>query len=97
VIGRFLDTKAARFAKFCKEPEISEHLFENVRSRWSSNPNRILEESLEIMEVFDFLSNFMLLHILDEPYTILSWRGKLRKARHHKEAADFILDSVTPS
>ncbi|KAF9883050.1 hypothetical protein FE257_004304 [Aspergillus nanangensis] len=56
------------------------------------NANCTLEESLEIMEVFDFLSNFMLLHILAEPYTILSWRGKLCKARHREEAADFILD-----
>ncbi|KAL2841290.1 hypothetical protein BJX68DRAFT_173037 [Aspergillus pseudodeflectus] len=71
-MGRFLDTKAAQLAKFC-EPTTSEQLFRNVRERWSYNPNRTLEESLEVLEAFDIVSNFMLLHILKDPDTILRW------------------------
>ncbi|KKZ59232.1 hypothetical protein EMCG_05415 [[Emmonsia] crescens] len=40
---------------------------------WSKNLNHTLEESFEILEVFDFMSNFMLLHILKEPGTLVEW------------------------
>lgn len=76
-MGRFLDTKAAQLAKFC-EPTISEQLFRNIGERWSYNPNRTLEESLEVVEAFDIVSNFMLLHIFENRDTILCWAITLK-------------------
>jgi hypothetical protein len=89
VMGRFLDTKAAQVAKFC-EPTTSEQLFRNIGERWSYSPNRTLEESLEVLEAFDIMSNFMLLHILDDPDTILRWANTLND--EEEMAQNFTLD-----
>lgn len=78
VMGRFLDTKAAQLAKFCDLPATSERLFENIGERWSYNSSRTLAESLEVLETFDIVSNFMLLHILGDPDTILRWEYTLK-------------------
>lgn len=72
VMKRFLDTKMLQFATF-RESLHTYNLFENIRRMWSENLNRTLEESLEALELFDFTSNFMLLHILEEPGTLSGW------------------------
>jgi hypothetical protein len=88
-MGRFLDTKAAQFAKCCVVPKTSEQLFDNVHERWSYNPNRTLEESLVVMETFDIISNFMLLHILGEPDTVAAWLVNLDQMGFPEEAQNF--------
>ncbi|RDH27078.1 hypothetical protein BDQ94DRAFT_185534 [Aspergillus welwitschiae] len=73
VMARFLDTKMLQFATLCRSSKSSNELHRNVLSMWSDNPTRTLEESVQVLEVFDFVSNFMLLHILQDPDTLLDW------------------------
>ncbi|GLA44564.1 hypothetical protein AnigIFM63309_003786 [Aspergillus niger] len=73
VMARFLDTKMLQFATLCRSSKSSDELFTNVLSMWSDNPTRTLEESVQVLEAFDFVSNFMLLHILQGPDTFLNW------------------------
>ncbi|KAL3246537.1 hypothetical protein ABHI18_012696 [Aspergillus niger] len=75
VMARFLDTKMLQFATLCRSSKSSNELYTNVLSMWSDNPTRTLEESVQVLEVFDFVSNFMLLHILQEPDTLLTWEA----------------------
>jgi hypothetical protein len=92
VMGLFLDTKALQFAKFCRVHEKSDQLTENVRYMWSRNPQRTLEESFEMLEAFDFISNFMLLHILNTPDTLLKWMSILQDAGLGEAAEQFVED-----
>lgn len=80
VMGRFLDTKMLQFATSCQESETSNPLITNIHSMWSGNSKRTSEESLEILEVFDFMSNFLLLHILQGPDTVATWARLLEGA-----------------
>ncbi|GFF57050.1 hypothetical protein IFM51744_09076 [Aspergillus udagawae] len=91
-MGLFLDTKALQFAKFCQGHEKSDKLIENVRYMWSQNPNRTLEESFDMLEAFDFISNFMLLHVLDSPDTVLDWMASLMDAGFREAAEEFMED-----
>ncbi|KAF7169795.1 hypothetical protein CNMCM6106_004714 [Aspergillus hiratsukae] len=91
-MGLFLDTKALQFAKFCQGHEKSDKLIENVRYMWSQNPNSTLEESFDMLEASDFISTFMLLHILDTPDTVLEWMSILRDAGFREAAEQFVED-----
>ncbi|KAJ5751499.1 uncharacterized protein N7511_008464 [Penicillium nucicola] len=73
VMGRLLDTKILQFATLCQRSASSNRLLQHIRSMWSGSSERTPEESLEILEAFDFISNFMLLHILRGPYTFVEW------------------------
>ncbi|QMW36963.1 hypothetical protein G4B11_000199 [Aspergillus flavus] len=73
VMARFLDTKMLQFATLCQDLESLDWLTTTTSKMWSDNPNRTLEESFQILEAFDFISNFMLLHILKGPGTFADW------------------------
>ncbi|KAI3015044.1 hypothetical protein CBS147347_11306 [Aspergillus niger] len=79
VMARFLDTKMLQFATLCRSSKSSDKLYTNVLSMWSDNPTRTLEESVQVLEVFDFVSNFMLLHILQDPNTLMDWAVSSRR------------------
>ncbi|KAB8212761.1 hypothetical protein BDV33DRAFT_210895 [Aspergillus novoparasiticus] len=77
-MGRFLDTKALQLVNLCDGPEhLKNALFDNLLCMWSESPNRTLGESLDVLEVFDFTSNYLLLLILDSPSTLVDWRYEL--------------------
>lgn len=94
VMSRLLDTKMLQFAKFRESLQNSNDLFDNIWRMWSENLNRTLEESLEVLEIFDFTSNFMLLHVLQGPDTLVDWMVALRDGAVTREFESDIDDSL---
>lgn len=78
VMSHYLDSRMLQFGKFCEALESSGALFEKIRHSWSDSSNCTLKESFEVLEVFDFIHNFMLLSTLDSPATLWGWAVAIR-------------------
>ncbi|KAJ5100926.1 hypothetical protein N7456_006978 [Penicillium angulare] len=82
VMSRCLNSKMLQYAKLSEALESSDALFKNIRRSWSDSSNRTLKESLEVLEVFDFIHNFLLLGTLDSPATLEGWAVAIRDDRN---------------
>ncbi|KAJ6001118.1 hypothetical protein N7481_001527 [Penicillium waksmanii] len=83
VLARTLDTKAlqglAIFAEI-EDSEIGGHTYDQFIKMWSENSDRTLQESVEVLEIFDYTSNFLLLKIFDCPGEHLDWVDDRQKS-----------------
>lgn len=57
--------------------EIADPTYDKIMRIWSDNPHRSLRDSAEILEMFDYVSNFLLFRVFSHPNRFLDWRGSI--------------------
>lgn len=83
IMGRALDTKALQFLAFfeeCEESEVTGRMYDQIINLWSENSDRTLQERFEMLEIFDYTSNFLLLNVFSSPAEHLDWADHTRKS-----------------
>lgn len=76
VMAQTLDTKISQgLAIVAKmdDSEIAGHTYDQINKIWSENSDRTLRESVEVLEIFDYTSNFLLFHLFNCPEEHLDW------------------------
>lgn len=79
-MARTFDTKALHgLALFLESsnPGTEDHTYDKIVKLWSENPHRSLLESAEVLEIFDYASNFLLFQIFNRPTRFCDWRGSI--------------------
>lgn len=75
VIACTLEAKAIQLVAIREEPgsDAADCLSGNFIDNWSRIFNYTLQESVENLEIFDYTSNFLLLHVFSSPKGYLDW------------------------
>lgn len=86
VMGRVLDSKALQLFAFLPESEsecessgIDDHINRKITDMWSRNSDRTLQESFEILDLFDYTSNFLQYQVFPTPDEHLDWADVSQK------------------
>lgn len=85
VMGRVLESKALQLfatlpeSEDIEDAEIENRLYDKILGMWSRNSDRTLQECFEILEIFDYTSNFLLFQVFPTPEEHLDWADTTEK------------------